>query len=75
MESEKSTLNSIAAEFLLFGPKELIGSAYVIVYLVLGIVAVTTWIAHPNEITGLVKNLALTFVGLLIPIASAYLTG
>jgi len=51
----------------MFGPKELIGSAYVIVYLVKGVVAVATWIAHLNEITGLVKNLALTFVGLPFP--------
>lgn len=60
---------------LLVGPVELIGSAYLVIYLALAVAAIVTWVGRPSETTALVKNLALTFVGLLIPIVSAYLQG
>jgi hypothetical protein len=52
--------------------KEVIGSIYAIVYIILGIAAVTVWVIKPNETSALVKNLATTFLGLAIPIAAGF---
>jgi hypothetical protein len=60
-------------KLLMIGPSQVIGSAYLIIYLVIAVAACGTWAVHPNETTPLIKNLALTFVGLIIPIVTAYL--
>jgi hypothetical protein len=49
-----------------------LGGLYAVVYVALGIAAVATWIVHPNESSDLVKNFAVTFVGLALPIIGAY---
>jgi hypothetical protein len=52
-----------------------LGATYAIIYVLLGIVAVVTWVAGPaNPTPPLIKNLATTFVGLAVPIISSYLT-
>jgi tryptophan-rich sensory protein len=60
-------------KLLMLSPGEVIGSAYLVIYLAIAVAACATWAYHPDETTPLVKNLALTFVGLIIPIVSAYL--
>jgi hypothetical protein len=42
------------------------------VYIVLGIAAAVTWVFNPNETSALVKNLAVTFVGMAIPIVGGF---
>jgi len=50
----------------------ILGAVYLVVYLVVGIGALVTWVIHPNEISDLVKNLGTTFLGLALPIVAAY---
>jgi hypothetical protein len=50
-----------------------LGGAYAIIYVVLGITAAVTWVAGPaNPAPPLVKNLATTFIGLAVPIISSF---
>jgi hypothetical protein len=52
-----------------------IAIAYAGVYVLAGIAAVVTWITHGTETSSLVKNLAVTFLGLAIPQVSAAARG
>jgi len=45
---------------------------YVVVYAVVGVAAVITWVTHPNVTTDLVKNMATTFLALAIPTAGGF---
>jgi Ca2+/Na+ antiporter len=49
-----------------------IGSIYALAYVIIGAAAIVTWIAMPDETSALVKNLATTFLGLLVPIVAGY---
>ena len=50
-----------------------LGATYAIIYVVLGIVAVGTWVAGPaSPMPSLIKNLATTFLGLAVPIISSF---
>lgn len=53
--------------------RSIIGSIYAVVYILLGAAAVVAWITHAPETSPLVKNLATTFVALIIPIINGYL--
>jgi hypothetical protein len=44
----------------------------VVVYAVVGVAAVATWVIHPDVTTDLVKNMATTFLALAIPTAGGY---
>jgi hypothetical protein len=52
----------------------ILGGTYAVVYVVLGIAAIATWVIEPNSITTLIKNLATTFLGMALPIVSAFFT-
>jgi hypothetical protein len=55
--------------------KAALGGTYAIVYVLLGITAVVTWVAGPtNPMPPLIKNLATTFLGLVVPIISSFFT-
>lgn len=49
-----------------------IGLAYVVIYLLVGLVAVVTWIARPDLTSDLVKNLAVVTIGMIVPIVAGY---
>lgn len=55
--------------------REAIGSCYAIVYAAVGVAAIIVWIHSPLETSSLVKNLALTFGGLVPPMVLAFLRG
>jgi hypothetical protein len=50
----------------------LINIVYVVVYAIIGITAIVTWVTHPAVTTSLVKNLATTFFALAIPTAGGF---
>jgi hypothetical protein len=50
----------------------ILGAVYSLVYVLVGIAALATWVIHPNEISDLVKNLGTTFLGLALPIVTAF---
>ena len=50
----------------------ILGAVYALVYVLVGVGALTTWVFHPNEISDLVKNLGTTFLGLALPIVAAF---
>lgn len=53
-----------------------LGGLYAIIYVLLGIAAVVTWVAGPaNPTPPLIKNLATTFLGLALPIITAFFLG
>jgi hypothetical protein len=53
-----------------------LGGLYAIIYVLLGILAVVTWVAGPADPTPpLIKNLATTFLGLALPIITAFFLG
>ena len=52
--------------------RQWIGAIYAIVYIIFGIAATVVWIAKADETSSLVKNLAMTFVGLVVPIVAAF---
>ena len=52
--------------------RPVLGAIYAIVYVALGLAAVVTLLAHPHELSDLIKNLATTFLGLALPIAGAF---
>lgn len=52
--------------------RQWIGAAYVVIYLVVGAAAIITWIFHADLVSGVVKNLACIFVGMVIPIVAGY---
>ncbi len=47
-------------------------SAYALVYIVWGAAAIATWIFRSPETPDIVKNLATTFLGMVIPIVGAF---
>lgn len=49
-----------------------IGIVYVLVYFALGLAACIVWRANPNEVSQPVQNLALTFIGMVLPIAQGF---
>ncbi len=51
--------------------RPVLGAVYVIVYVALGLASIATLLAHPHELSDLVKNLATTLLGLALPIAGA----
>jgi hypothetical protein len=53
---------------------EILGAAYATVYVLFGLAAIVTWTMGPNSVPTppLVKNLATTFLGMAIPIISAF---
>jgi hypothetical protein len=52
--------------------RQVIGALYAIVYMSFGVAAGVVWLANSEETSDLVKNLATTFLGLVIPIVAAY---
>jgi hypothetical protein len=52
--------------------RAVIGSIYAIVYVGFGIFAGVVWVGNSNETSDVVKNLAVTFIGLVIPIVAGY---
>lgn len=52
--------------------KEKIGMFYAIAYILIGVAAIVIWVMLDAETSQSVKNMATTFVGLLIPIVVAY---
>ena len=53
------------------GVTPLLGALLVIAYVLGGIAAGVAWIVHPHETSVLVKNLAITFLGLALPLVLA----
>jgi hypothetical protein len=68
--SNLSSLGSVPA--LSDDMQAILGGVYALVYVIVGIAALTTWVFHPNEISDLVKNLGTTFLGLALPIVTAF---
>jgi hypothetical protein len=54
------------------GISQVLLTIYVMVYLVCGVGAILTWVIRPPETPDIVKNLALAFMGMLIPVVTAY---
>jgi hypothetical protein len=50
----------------------ILATLYVVVYMVLGLAAVITWVVRPGQTSDVVKNLATTFLGLALPIVSSF---
>lgn len=50
----------------------ILATIYVVVYFLVGLVATATWIARPDQTSDLVKNLAVTVVGLFLPLVSSF---
>ena len=46
---------------------------YAVVYVIVGLVAVLTWVMRTQRTTALMKNLATTFLGLALPVVSGWL--
>jgi Na+-transporting methylmalonyl-CoA/oxaloacetate decarboxylase gamma subunit len=67
-ERLKNSLNGLRD----LGVSQVLLVIYVVIYLVCGVVAIVTWVIRPPETPELVKNLAVTFVGMLIAITGAY---
>ena len=55
--------------------RSIAGSVYAMVYFIWGIAAVVTWIFFTAVTPDLVKNLATTFLGLALPIVTAFMRG
>jgi hypothetical protein len=51
---------------------DLVRAVYVIVYIIFGAAAVVAWIKHGNSTEILIRNLAVTFIGLVTPAVGAY---
>lgn len=68
--SNLSNLGSVPA--LTESTQTILGAVYALVYVLVGVAALTTWVFHPNEISDLVKNLGTTFLGLALPIVAAF---
>ena len=52
--------------------QEILATVYVISYLLLGVGAIATWVARSAETPEVLKNLATTFLGMMLPIVAAY---
>ncbi len=51
----------------------ILGGTYAVVYVLLGCAAIATWVSgHADPTPPLIKNLATTFLGMAIPIISAF---
>ena len=48
-------------------------TTYAVIYVVVGLVAVVTWVMRTARTTVLMKNLAATFLGLALPVVSGWL--
>lgn len=55
-----------------FDFQQWLATAYVITYLLVGVLAGITWVAWHPDVPGLISNLALTAVGLVIAIARSF---
>jgi hypothetical protein len=53
-------------------PRKWLIAAYAIIYVVIGIAAVITWVKATSCTPVLVRNLATTFLGLLLPVVTNY---
>lgn len=63
---KESTLAYIAAP-------EVWRTTYALIYVVVGLTAVVTWVSRTPRTTVLMKNLATTFLGLALPVVSGWL--
>jgi hypothetical protein len=62
------------AAFGLAEPRSLLLSIYAFVYVLVGLAAIVTWVALQPQCTPLiVRNLATTFLGLLLPVVANFL--
>lgn len=52
--------------------RQWIEGAYVLVYFLVGVAAVVTWVVNSDVASVVVKNLASTFVGMAIPVVAGY---
>lgn len=52
--------------------RQWIGGAYVVVYFLVGVAAVGTWVVNSDVTSVVVKNLASSFVGMVIPVVAGY---
>ena len=52
--------------------RDVVRAVYVVVYIIFGAAAVVAWIKHGNESEILIRNLAVTFIGLVTPAVGAY---
>jgi hypothetical protein len=50
----------------------ILGGVYALAYVAVGVAALATWVLRPDETSDLLKNLATTFLGLALPIVSAF---
>jgi hypothetical protein len=50
----------------------ILATIYVAMYLAVGVAAIVTWVGRPDVTSDLVKNLATTFIGLVLPITGSF---
>jgi hypothetical protein len=50
----------------------ILATVYVAVYLAVGVAAIVTWVGRPDVTSDLVKNVATTFIGLVLPIVGSF---
>lgn len=72
VEMSLTGLTSITWPVAKPAPRQVIGAAYAIIYVATGAAACVVWALNPSETSSLVKNLAMTFVGLVIPIVAGF---